>query len=165
MAKIQGYDLHAAKKMAEYFFEIGREAYLSVNAAAINHNQDYIYKSIVGNVNTVFACEIILKILNYEEGIDLKDLDNKHRLNELFQLLPEEKKNIIKNDTVDIINSIITNQESYSENNFCEDLGAIQNAYVECRYWYEIPAAGEKGKNAKQLFSYAFCKAMFKWIN
>lgn len=165
MAKIQGYDLHAAKKMAEYFFEIGRESYLSISKVAINQNQDYIYKSIVGNVNTVFACEIILKILNYEEGVDLKELDNEHRLNELFQRLPEEKKNIIKNDTVDIINSIITNQEPYSENNFYEDLEAIKNAYVGCRYWYEIPAAGKKGKNAKQLFGYAFCKAMFKWIN
>ena len=151
--------------MAEYFFEIGSKVHLSVNAVAMNQNQDYIYKSIVGNVNMIFACEIILKILNYEEGVNGDELDNKHRLNELFQLLPEEKKNIIENDVVDIINSIITNKEPYSKNNFYEDLEEFKNAYVECRYWYEIPAAGKTGKNAKQIFSYAFCKAMFKWIN
>ena len=156
--KIQGYNVDVAKKMANYFFEIGRETHLSVDESGC------IYKSIVGNVNMTFACEIILKILNYEEGVNLEELYNKHWLNKLFNLLSEEKRNIIKKDTIAIANSMITNQDPYLEKNFYEDLNVFKNAYEECRYWYEIPAVGKKGKKANQLFSYSFGTALIKWI-
>lgn len=73
-------------------------------------------------VNMIFACELYLKALLCHDKIDYKKI---HKLDELFELLPEEYKQEITNS----YNSKVTNGISLNE--FTQKHA---NAFVEKRY-------------------------------
>lgn len=163
MKKSQIIIVNSASALAEYYYEFGKNTYESVTKEAIESDERIIFKSIVGNTNMTFACEIIMKVIAINEGKKLEELENTHNLNDLFQMLLNGTRNAISIMTVDIYNSK-TNTAQYTEEDFYSDLEINKNAFVECRYWYELPKPGMQGKRAGQLFIYSFATALMDFI-
>lgn len=79
-------------------------------------------------VNSAFACEVYLKALLISYGIPA---GKKHKLKELFEALPEDAKEWIKQDT------LIHYGGSWTDAFGFEHLEKASDAFVKWRYSYE----------------------------
>lgn len=163
--RIQGYDIPKAKMLAKYYYEIGKTSWEAVTDVEVQRDGNLLSKSIVGNTNMAFSCEIMIKIIAFQENISIVDLSDKHNFKDLFKLLSDDARDTIKENTIRNYNDKNISGKEYEEADFNNDLYVYENSFVECRYWYEIPAEGKEGKKAGQLFIYSFAKALLEYIN
>lgn len=163
MAKAQMINMCTAKNLAEFYYQTGEEIWKSITKEAVEKDVRLVEKSIVGNTNMAFACEIILKIIAINEGKSVDDIGNMHDLKKLLEMLSSEKQNRIRSQTVLIFNSKLS-KPYYLEENFDDDIEIYKDTFVECRYWYEVPKTNMQGKKAGQLFIYSFATALKNYI-
>lgn len=112
------------KELAKSAFRNAEEFYIG---AGLIFMQD-IHLIQVVSVNLAFACELYLKAILYE--LDL-DFGRTHRIIELFQLLPEEYQNKIKENV---------HFKYEKKENFELVLEEISDAFVFLRYSHERKA-------------------------
>ncbi len=80
-------------------------------------------------VNSAFACEVFLKALLLFYDVSFK---KEHKIDKLFDLLPDEIKNLVKQ-------TVMINYGGMWTDPFgCKLLKNISDAFVEWRYSYEI---------------------------
>ena len=92
-------------------------------------------------VNGAFACELFLKSLFTNEV-------HGHKLDELLSKLEKEDKSthdVIVSRCISALNSS-SNNTTYDDTSFINDLNTISNLFVEIRYFYE-PAMHTKTYN------------------
>ena len=83
----------------------------------------------------IFSCEIGLKALLLKEDISY---GKTHKLNDLFELLPEQMKENIRNLTKEKFKI-----EFHMDCNFDDQLSQISNMFIELRYHFEAEASKE----------------------
>ena len=89
---------------------------------------DIEWYSTPATVNSAFACEVFLKGLLLSYG---KPAGKKHKLKELYEALPEDAKEWIKENT------LIHYGGNWTDTFDFEPLEKISDAFVEWRYSYE----------------------------
>ena len=96
-------------------------------------NDDVEWYTTPATVNSAFACEVFLKTLMkyydipFEKLLPVKD---RHKIKELYELLPEDSKNWIK--------ATVTDRYGVWTDGFGRELlESISNAFVDWRYNYE----------------------------
>lgn len=162
--KMQTIMLQEAIWVAQSYFEIGEDIYTTIDKAAIMANPKNRTRSIVGYSNSAFAAEVGLKVLVYVSGNPVETFGKIHYLDSLFKLLSGTNVyDIIQTRAIEIVNLKQT-YKTYNEDDFQEDLKCYRDGFVQGRYWYEVPNAGSKGKQAGQLFMYAFSKAIVEQL-
>lgn len=113
-------------KEAGAFYEVGKNCYNEICRMEIN--QDNAYLIMPCAMNLTFSAELFLKAC-IEKGT------RGHKLAELFDLVSESEKDAIVQITIK--KYIAETKQQLFEEEFWERLNAMQDAFVEWRYFYE----------------------------
>ena len=93
-----------------------------------HESADIEWYTVPSIVNSAFACEVYLKALNKYDG---SQIENNHKLNELFDALPEEQKTTIQAEVMNNYGGIWKNALGLNL------LDCISDAFMTWRYNYE----------------------------
>ena len=110
-------------------------------------------------VNGSFACELFLKALLQNEGVDLKELKGRdgHTLNSLFEKLRNKNSELAVNILTITAHCLSVKGHTYNEDALMKDLDTISYLFTEMRYFYE----GKTGEKAYHIdFLEAFMAAL-----
>ena len=142
-----------ARNFSDLFGEIKGVKYFAIFpfpnifSYASNILLDYVKQGIENNIEEnksliisqavlhIFSCEIGLKALLLKEDISY---GKTHKLNDLFELLPEQMKENIRNLTKEKFKI-----EFHMDCNFDDQLSQISNMFIELRYHFEAEASKE----------------------
>lgn len=112
------------------FYELSKGAFekaeCGMERKEKNPDVEYGMLYIAGMVNAAFSCELFLKSMCNDT--------TKHKLKELFDLLEEEEKDVVR---YAVTARLKKNNPQYNESTFDVDLKNISNTFVEWRYYYE----------------------------
>lgn len=158
---IDGMSIEAGECLARAFFNAGYQLATTRLDKSDVIEEDDLAPTLVGVTNIAFACELAFKVRSFPRKSWHK-IANKHNLQSMFQHLSEKEQEYIECLTIAMY---IDNADAkYDHKAFAEDLGASANAFVDIRYWHELPGKG-KGKSARVKFMACFGAAVMQWLD
>lgn len=112
----------------------------------VDSPNDYLFPWIV---NGAFACEIGMKYILANNGIDFKKI---HLLGDLYNLLPDNHK-------TDISKELFERCPQYTIEQFNQEILLLSNSFCDYRYCYEYSLS------INTTFFKIWCVAIFKQVN
>ena len=146
--KTQGINRESAVALAEAFYEIGTDALRARPDTECDLNNGFIECVIAGTANVAFSCEVSMKAMLFGGG-NWDKAEGEHDLRKLFDLMDDGDRAFVQNATLQKLAG--SKSEICDTELFERALAESSDAYIQLRYWYELPNPG-KGKSAKVAF-------------
>lgn len=157
---LDGMNIESGMRLARTFYEAGMSlAQTSVSPEGVGDS--VVEKVVAGTANLAFSCELAMKLMLFRTD-RWHRAEKTHDLQQLFGLLDEPVRRSIEDLTIAFYTS--RSKQEYGHDRFIADLEASRDAFVNLRYWHELPKSG-KGKFARPLFMCCLGQAMMLWLD